>query len=437
MRYILTHCNLFDGTDDGPFRPDMTVCVDGNRICRVAPSDDITASAAFDDSDFETIDLSGKYLMPGLINLHVHLFGSGKPSKLLAGSGKSSQKGVIDFTGTRPGRHILLDMMKHHIADELASGVTTVRAVGDFHFQDVALRELISKGDFMGPRLLVSGPAITAVGGHGDGTFAIATNDIGELKSLVTTNVSNGVDFIKICVTGGVMDATEKGKPGLVRMTLEQTKAVCDEAHRLGCYVASHTESTEGIRIALEGGVDTVEHGAVLDDDIVKLYHERGSAEICTISPALPLAKLDPKVTQIAEINQYNAQIVMDGIVEGAKRCLQEGIPVGLGTDSSCPFVSQYDMWRELDYFVKYCDVTPGFALRTATAINAQIARISDRCGTVEEGKVADLIVTSTNPLDDIRALHDINMVMARGNLIDKPAPKRIAFIEESLDGLS
>lgn len=143
-----------------------------------------------------------------------------------------------------------------------------------------------------------------------------------------------------------------------------------------------------------------------------------------------------PKETGLGELGRKNGAIVFHGIVECAKACLKEGIPVGLGTDTGCPFVAPYDMWREVYYFAKFCDVTPAFALHTATKINADILGIGTITGTIEAGKHADFIVCDTNPLYDLTTLRHPTMVCANGRLITKPKVHRIKSIDRALDAL-
>ena len=145
-------------------------------------------------------------------------------------------------------------------------------------------------------------------------------------------------------ITGGVLDAEKKGEPGVLRMAPELVRAACDEAHRLGLPVAAHVESPQGVQVALENGVDTIEHGAKPTEEILRLFRERGSALVTTLSPAIPYALFDPAVSHCDEMGQYNGKIVFEGIVDCAKACLAAGIPVGLGTDTGCPFVTHYDM---------------------------------------------------------------------------------------------
>ncbi|MCI2047839.1 MAG: amidohydrolase family protein [Faecalibacterium sp.] len=428
QKTVLTHANLFDGGSGAEMRPDCAIYLENETITAVEPGD------APRRPGYAEVNLGGHYVVPGLINLHAHLFGTGKPSKILGGGGP--QKQVIAFVNSPLGHPVADRLVAQNAKTALLSGTTTVRAVGDFCYSDVRVRNRIRAKKLAGPRLLVSGPAITAVGGHGDDTFAVSSDNPEQLSAYVQKNYDSGVDWIKICVTGGVMDATKKGEPGIVKMTAAQTSAVCEKAHELGFRVASHTESTDGIRVALENGVDTIEHGARLTPELIEMFLQRGASLTVTLSPALPLAKLPPAVTQLNELCVYNSEVLLESMMEGAKQALAAGIPVGLGTDCSCPLVTPYNMWREVWAFAKYCGVTNAEALHTATLGNAEILDISEETGSIEPGKCADLLVTAKNPLEDLRALAEPEMVFARGVCYDHPKVKKDAQIEEWLDSV-
>lgn len=150
----------------------------------------------------------------------------------------------------------------------------------------------------------------------------------------------------------------------------------------------------------------------------------------------MPYVFMDPADTGLGELGRHNGTIVFNGIAECARACLENGIPVGLGTDVGCPFTTPYDMWRELGYFVKFCGVTPDFALHTATKVNAQILGLGDVTGAIEPGKCADLIVSGKNPLEDFENLRTLSMVCARGQLIRNPKVKRVKSIDDAMDAL-
>ena len=425
MTTLFCNANLLDVEHQCQVLPNTSVLVDDDKIVSVGGD---TKSAD------RVIDLQGAYLLPGLINLHVHLFGTGAPSKAL--SGGSLQKFLMAVLKTPLGAKIMDGIITKNVSAQLKSGTTTIRAVGDFCYSDVRIRDKIKAGKLLGPRMLVSGPAITVPGGHGDGNFARTGETVEELTAFVEQNVQAGVDWIKICVTGGVMDAKEVGHPGELKMNLEQTKAVCDRAHALGMRVASHTESEEGLEVALRGGVDTIEHGAAINDEMLDLYRQNGSAMIITLSPCVPLSFLPPQVTKLDDKATVNTKIVGKGMVDGAKRAMREQIPLGLGTDAACPLCTQYNTWRELAYLSALCGMSPADAICTATLRNAQIAGIDAVTGSVTAGKAADLLVVGENPLEDLRALREPLYVMANGRLLEHPQQEKMEDMEKLLDSI-
>ncbi len=430
MRHAFTQVNVVNGTLDMDVQPNMTIYVDGDRIEAVEAG----APEGADKTGYTQHDMKGAFAAPGLINLHAHHFGTGKPAANL--SAGASQDRLLAFAKTWAG-HLYLDrMVASNVKNALMSGVTTLRGVGDLEYSDVRVRDKINAGKLVGPRFLVSGPAMTVPGGHGAGTFARTAEKPEEFRALVRDNVEHGVDFIKTCTTGGVMDSLTPGECGLLRMNVEQVKAISEEAHAHGLYVASHTESSEGIEVDLKGGVHTVEHGSPLNPELIELFHQTGAVDICTISVALPMAKLPCEQTKMPEATTYNANVVFERIVQGARDCLAADIPVGLGTDAACPYITAYDFWRELHNFSRYCEVSPSFALHTATQVNARILGLDDETGTVEPGKCADLIFCDDNPLDDLSTLRNLKAVMARGRLFESPAVKRMPELDKVLDGL-
>ena len=184
----------------------------------------------------------------------------------------------------------------------------------------------------------------------------------------------------------------------------------------------------------LKNGVDTIEHGGKPSEETTALFKETGAVLINTLSPAVPFAVMDAAITGMTETDLINGKALFNNIVEGTNEALKQGITVGLGTDTGCPYVTHYDMWRELYYFIKYCNVSNAFALHTATMINAKIAGIDHITGSVDAGKSADLIVTEKNPLEDITTLRNVKMVVFRGEIINDPKPSRYEEVDKNLD---
>ena len=350
---------LLDGTQQmEPQAHKVLLCEDGVITA--------VADEGTDLDGYEVIDLHGGYAMPGLINLHVHLAGNGKPSA----KPRDNAALVRKILSNGLTRALAYRMVCSYAKLELLGGVTTIRTVGGIADFDTRCRDDAQAGKILAPRILAANEGISVPGGHMAGSVA----------------------------------------------------------------VAAHTESPEGVKVALENGVDSIEHGAKMDEETVKLYKEHGAFLCTTISPALPYALFDTAVSGASEKDQYNGRIVFDGIVESAKTALANGIPVGLGNDVGCPYITQYDFWRELCYFHKYCGVSNQFALYTATLRNAQLAGVGDVTGSLEVGKSEDLIVTRQNPLEDLRALQHLELVACRGRVVKKPAPKRSQTVDKLLD---
>ena len=423
MKYALKNAVILDGTKDMELLHGQSVLVEGETIVGLVP-------AGSEPMGFEPVDLSGKYLMPGLFNMHVHLAGSGKPQK----KQRDNEKLVKTIMGSGLTRAVAYSMVRGFARDELMSGVTTIRTMGGLGNFDSRLRDEIAAERQTGPRILAANQGISVPGGHMAGSVAIAARSIDEALAHLEQSEREGVDLVKLMITGGVLDAKEKGVPGELKMAPEMVKAVCDRAHAAGYVVAAHVESPEGMRVALENGVDSIEHGAKPNDEILRLFRERGAFLCTTISPALPYALFDRSVSNAAEVEQFNGNVVFEGIIGCAKAALANNIPVVLGNDVGCPWITQYDFWRELYYFHKFVGVSNAFALYTATGRSAELAGLGSVTGTIAAGKCADLIVTAENPLDDLRALRHVEQVMARGRLYAHPKFRERKNVTAELD---
>lgn len=427
MRKAFINGIILDGSENMTPRAGQVVLVENDKITAILPKEEFSSSSS---NDYEIIDLNGQYLLPGLVNLHVHIPSNGKPRK----KPMDARKTVKFATANALTRKYLKYMYKSYCRMELLSGVTTFRSVGGVENYDTWIRDLIQEGKMVGPRILAGNMAVSVPGGHMAGSLAYEAATPEDAARYVRRIAQDKPDLIKLMITGGVLDATVKGEPGVLKMSPHMVKSACEEAHRLGYKVAAHVESPEGIKSALENGVDTIEHGAKPTAEIIKLFKEKGAVHVATLSPAIPYALFDPAVSHADEMEQYNGKIVFDGIVECAKQCLANGIPVGLGTDTGCPYVTHYNMWRELQYFHKCCGVSKAFALYTGTKRNAEIAGVGDITGSIAVGKCADFIACAGNPLEDLSSLRDPGMVVAGGNVIRDPKIKKIPEVDAELD---
>lgn len=407
----------------------QVILVENERITEILPAEE-AGKRNLKASGYEEIDLQGKYILPGLINMHVHLAGNGKPQK----KQRDNEALVKKIMSNGLTKAIAYHMVCGFAKDELYSGVTTIRTVGGLGDFDTRLRDDIAAGKMPGPRILAANEGISVPGGHMAGSVAIAAGSIEEALQHLEIAKAQKVDLVKLMITGGVLDAKEKGVPGELKMAPEMVKAVCDKAHAMGYKVAAHVESPKGVKVALQNGVDSIEHGAKADEEMIALFKEHNAFLCTTLSPALPYALFDRSITNASEVEQFNGNVVFEGIIDCAKAAIANDIPVVLGNDVGCPWITQYDFWRELYYFHKYVGVSNTFALYTATCRGAEMADIGDITGTLEPGKCADMIVVEKNPLEDIRALRNVDMVVSQGKVLRSPKVKKKQIVETELD---
>ena len=420
MSITYKNVNILDGTKGMKLQENMMVTVTDGKISSIKPN----------DPNAEGVDLGGKYLIPGLINLHVHTPGSGFPKKKQTDSRKVAKLVMSNPLTQQIGKALC----KSAIKTEVLSGTTTIRTVGGLGHFDSQLRDAVKANKVIGPRIISCDSAVTIPGGHMEGSVAYGATSNEDFERFVVDNAKNGADWIKIMITGGVLDAKVKGEPGEMKMTPEQVKVCCDAAHKMGKKVCAHVESPKGVEVAIENGVDSIEHGSAMSDETVKKFKDLDRVLVCTLSPAIPLAKFDPEVTGGNDIQRYNSEVLLEGIIEGTKKCLKAGVKVGLGTDTVCPFITHYDMWRELEYAHYLLGLDRKECLYLATLNNAEIIDVDKETGSIEENKSADFMIVNANPLDGFDTIRNPELVVFKGREFKNPQVKKSLEAEEKLD---
>ncbi len=397
---MLRAARLIDGRGGAALAPAM-VRIDGERISAVGRELPIAAGT-------RVIELGDATLLPGFIDLHTHL------------TGRSDVHWEDALVKTTPPEDALWGA--HWALVTLHAGFTTVRDMGpDWPYTDVALRNAIEAGAVPGPRMLVAGAYVSSTGGAGDALqfspyvrVPLAQNLADgpeEITKAVRTNLKNGADFIKILATGAVLS---RGiPPGAQQYSDEEIRAAVIEARRWGRDVAAHAHGTEGIKAAIRAGVHTIDHGSGLDDEAIALLKAHPGATYYVPTLALMAVNLDDKQANVFPPAEMERMRQLRATAEaGFRRALAAGIPIGLGTDA--PVIPHGMNAREFRTRVALGE-KPMAALVSATRINSEIIHMQDRIGTVEPGKLADLIALPGDPLADITLTEHVGFVMKGG----------------------
>ena len=407
---ILKAARLLDGTGGNPITPGL-VKIEGDKITQVGSQVEVPAGA-------QVIDLGSSTLLPGLIDLHTHL---------------TNRMGVHwedGLTKTTPGHDALWGARNARVT--LMAGFTTCRDMGPtWPYVDVDLRNAIEDGAVPGPRLLVAGNYVSSTGGAGDARQFSIYVDVPTVKNLadgpeeitkaVRTNFKNGADFIKIMATGAVLS---KGiQPGQQQYSDAEIQAAVTEANRWGRQVAAHAHGASGIKAAIRAGVRTVDHGSDLDDEAIGLLKasNRKTYYVPTLD-VMDAVEQNGEKNHIPESERERGRQINGIMAAGFKRALAAKIPIGFGTDAAV--IEHGENWREFEVRHRLGEATAA-TIVSATSTSAEIIGWNDRLGTVQPGKLADIIAVPGNPLEDVTVMQKVNFVMKGGTIYrDDLAPQ-------------
>ena len=383
-----------------------TIVVDGGRIVAVQEGHSSPPPGA------TIVDLKDKTVLPGLIDSHVHL-----------ASDRGGEASLLAWVREEPAMHALEAQMNG--LKTLRAGFTTVRNLGDDGGITLALREAVKRGWVQGPRIVDAASSISTTGGHMDGRGSLNDELVAHLPSpenlcdsvescrrVVRRQIDRGADVIKFATTGGVNSGT-----GLAtRMFDDEAKALVETAHAYGRKVAVHAHGADGIKLALRAGADSIEHGTVMDDEILRLFKQTGAYYVPTLSTVNGyierLAK-DPNAYTGAVKQQIEWRIGITG--QSLLKAYPAGVKIAFGTDAG---VSKHGRNAdEFELLVKF-GMPPVEALKAATVNAADLLGLSSEIGTIEPGKSADIIAVAGDPLTDVTVLKNVAFVMARGDVV-------------------
>jgi imidazolonepropionase-like amidohydrolase len=393
----------------GAARPDVVVIIEGDRITAIGP-----AASTPVPQGAEVIRAAGKWIAPGLMNMHTH-YGLVLPGRAGAELANESEAA-------------LALRMAANARTSLMTGVTTTRSTGESRGAEFALRRAIDRGEAIGPRIFTAGQAVHVTGGHGYRVGDEGLDSPDAFRRAVRREVFAGAEWIKIAISGGIADT--HGDIAASHMTKEEIAAVTDTAHRHGVKVTAHSGSPGATLEAIDAGLDCVEHGYFLTEEVLQRMRAKNVWYVPTIVVSQPTVMEFFK--KIGSPDWYLARVASVGKAHWTtlQNAIKIGVKVALGTDQFPyePNDGTTATIREAQYYVE-AGMTPLQALRSATIETATMLGIADRLGTIEANKLADLIITDADPSRDIKALRSIRLVMKGGvvykNELGNPAGPR------------
>ncbi|HML46586.1 MAG TPA: amidohydrolase family protein [Clostridia bacterium] len=400
MRTILNCGRLFTAENETALE-NMALVVEDGRIEQICPL------SALPPMEGERIDFSGKFVMPGLIDAHVHT----------SSEGNANIFSYDKLTGT-----LTLEAMRRAQQD-LNAGFITLRDEGAPEYIDVSLRNAIQSGIIHGPRMLVSGKCLGATGGHSDSHFApqfesmavnLIVNSPEEARRAARLNIKYGADQIKLMATGGVV--TLGDEPGAQELTFEEMRAAIEMAEMHGKLSSAHAHGAAGIKAAVRAGISSIEHGMLMDEEAMDLMAEHGTYLIPTIIAGHKIVAEGPAMN-LNPIFVEKAKLCLEHHHENLSLCRKKGVRIGFGTDAGTPM--NYHGQQALEFkLMTEAGFTPVETLLCATRENAKLLRLQDRLGTLSAGKLADIIALDENPLQDITAMQRVSSVIKQGVVI-------------------
>ena len=403
------HAGLLINGESSVPSPEMSIVIEGSKI------QSIETGYITPDNEDEFIDLSGYTVLPGLMDMHVHL------------SSEYSKNSYQERISLNAGDYAIRAVS--NAEKTLMAGFTSVRNLGDRGGVSISLRNAIEKGIVVGPRIFSSGTTIASSGGHGDSTNSLnqsLTSDPGPAEGIVNSvndaskavrfRYKEGADLIKITATGGVLSNAKNSQNP--QLTEEEISQIVNMAKDYGFKVAAHAHGSEGIKRAVRAGVHSIEHGTLMDDEGMRLMREKGTYYVPTIIAGLWVAEKARDPDFFPELVRPKAAEIGPLIKGTFGRAYQAGVKIAYGTDTG---VSAHgNNATEFKHMVE-AGMPPMKAIQSATVEAAKLLGEYDQLGSLVEGKVADIIAVNGNPVEDITILEEVDFVMKSGRVYKSP----------------
>ena len=406
---ILIKTTRLIDTRTGELLTDQAILIDGNKIIEVGPS---TRVGQHGSDTIRVVDLTGLTVLPGLVDCHAHVLGNLKDLSASGPLRMSSPQGALW------GAHNLQSWLDH--------GFTTLRDAGesDLAYGQLALRESIKMGLIQGPRMVSAGNYVSVTGGHGDADVLAPdqalprrpnlTDDVDDISAAVRHDIKYGADWIKLIATGGISDPMSDFN--VQELSEEQMRKAVEVAHRAHKLVMAHAEGADGIKAAVRAGVDSIEHGTLLDEEGATLMEKHGTWLVPTLSVIQRYAAIG-NPSGLDPVALEKSRMILKYQSDAFHRALNHHIKIAFGLDDDPDFLP-----KEFPAMVKG-GLTPIEALQAATIHAADLLRMSDEIGSIEAGKFADIIAVSGDPTTDIGAMENVVFVMKDGEIIKQELP--------------
>lgn len=406
MKIAIQNGTVIKGTGEAP-QPNTTILIEDSTIIDIGSNVSVP-------SDAKVLDATGKTVMPGLIDAHLHLMGVKSMNPI---------QWALDPLDLRAAR-VSVDVRKL-----IEAGFTAVRCAGSN--VSLGIKKAIEEGTLVGPRIVASHNALSQTAGHGD-THELPLewvtdsnmdgricDGVDECRRAAREQIRAGAGVIKICSTGGVM--SEKDAPTHAQFVDEEIQAITTEAHRVGIKVMSHAQSPEGIQAAIRCGVDTIEHGIYLDDETIEMMLQNQTIVIPTFAIVHAIVTKGEDAG-VPEYGMRKARAAHEAHLESIKKAYQAGVRIAMGTDFVGPdLIPHGENAVELEILVKQVGMSPMESIMTATKVGSEALGLENEIGTLEKGKKADLLIVDGNPIEDIAILQEkkkLLVVMKDGQVV-------------------